>query len=119
MARTTIGGWFKQTFGGGAKPTGNLGTRNIGMTVLTSDGVALGTVTELWRGADAADHAPHDDTFGVGEGAGLLYIPTNAVARTTNQEMHLTVAMAQVTARGWRYRPEWLPPVQAGTTPSA
>jgi len=118
MARTTIGGWFKQTFGG-AKATGNLGTQSIGMKVTTSDGVALGTVATLWRGADAADHAPHDDTFGVGTGADRLYIPTNAVARTTGQEIHLAVAMAQVTARGWRYRPEWLPQDEAGTAPSA
>ncbi len=118
MARTTIGGWFKQTFGGDKK-TGNAGASSIGMQVVTSDGVALGTVTELWRGADAADHAPHDDTYGVGGGADLLYIPTHAVARTTGQEMHLTVAMAQVTARGWRYRPEWLPQQAGGTTPSA
>jgi hypothetical protein len=119
MARTTIGGWFKQTFGGGAQKSGGVGTQSIGKKVVTSDGVALGTISELWRGADAADHAPHDDTFGVGGGADRLYIPTNAVARTTDQELHLTVAMAQVTARGWRYRPEWLPGDAAGTTPSA
>ncbi len=119
MARTTIGGWFKQTFGG-AKPTGSVGTQSIGMKVTTSDGVALGTVAQLWRGADAADHAPHDDTFGVwGRGGPHCIFPTNAVARTTDQEMHLTVAMAQVTARGWRYRPEWIPQEQAGTAPTA
>jgi hypothetical protein len=120
MARTTIGGWIRQTFGGGAaRQTSEVGTHNIGKQVVTSDGVALGTIAELWRGADAADHAPHDDTLGVGQAEGMLYIPTNAVAQTSGQEVRLTVDMAQVTARGWRYRPGWLPGDGPGTAPPA
>ncbi|MGH2346946.1 MAG: hypothetical protein ACRDG4_17105 [Chloroflexota bacterium] len=119
MARTTIGGWIRQTFGGAARETGKVGKQSIGKPVVTNDGMALGTIAELWRGADAADHAPHDDTLGVGQAEGMLYIPTHAVASASDQEVRLTVDMAQVTARGWRYRPEWLPGDGPGTAPPA
>jgi hypothetical protein len=120
MARTTIGGWLRQTFGGGAaRQTGQVGKQSVGMPVVTNDGAALGTIAEVWRGADAADHAPHDDTLGVRGAEGMLYIPTHAVARVADQQVRLTVDMAQVTARGWRYRPGWLPGDEPSTPPPA
>ena len=88
------------------------GGLHIGMQVNTSDGGALGTITQLWLGADATDHATHEDTLGVRrpapDDAGLLYIPSHAVARVSDSSVILSVDQAQVTARGWRFAPKWL-----------
>jgi hypothetical protein len=110
MARKTIGAWIQQALGG--QKTGTA-TARIGNQVITNEGTVLGTVTGVWRGADATDHAPHEDTLCVQRSeqgdAALLYIPAGAIARVSDQSVVLMVDGAQVTARGWRFRPGWLP----------
>jgi hypothetical protein len=111
MARKSIGAWVRQALGGQSKD----GTSpRIGMQVLASDDTVLGTITAIWPGADATDHAAHEDTLGVQRpaqtDAALLYIPSNAIARTSKDGIVLTVDEEQVIARGWRFRPGWLAP---------
>jgi hypothetical protein len=116
MARKTIGAWIRQALGGhgtGPQRDRDAANRRIGKQVTTSDSVVLGTITAVWQGADATDGAPHEDTLIVQrpeQGVeGLLYIPSHAIARESDQGLILTVEEAQVTARGWRFRPGWLP----------
>ena len=116
MAHKTIGAWIRGALGGhGGVAQQKVGgaSPHIGRQVITSDGIVLGTVTTAWQGADATDRAPHEDTLGVRRSdhdvEGLLYIPSHAIARLSDQGVMLTVDEAQVTARGWRYRPGWLP----------
>lgn len=112
----TLGTWIRQALGRrGTAPlrgTGGADAR-IGTQVLTNDGGVLGTITAVWQGADATDGAPHDETLGVQQPEhdveGLLYIPSTAIARMSGQGVILTVDRTQVTARGWRYRPDWIP----------
>jgi len=116
MARMTLGARIRQAFGGKgtASRSGKGGAdARLGKQVLANDGVVLGTITAVWQGADAPDGAPHEETLGVQQAEqdmnGLLYIPTTAIARMSDQGVILTVDRTQVTARGWRYRPEWIP----------
>ncbi|HWE61105.1 MAG TPA: hypothetical protein VHB98_05290, partial [Chloroflexota bacterium] len=60
MARKTIGAWIHQALGG--HKTG-AATAGIGNQVLTNEGTVLGTITAVWKGADATDHASHEDTL--------------------------------------------------------
>lgn len=112
MARTTLGAWARQAFGkhGAAAPHDGADVR-IGKQVLTNDGATVGTILSVWQSKDATDGASHDETLGIRLSAqdSLLYIPTSAVARSSDQGLILAVDMAQVTARGWRYRPDWIP----------
>jgi len=115
MARMTLGAWIRQAFGrqGTASRPGKGGAdARIGRQVLANDGAVLGTITAVWH-ADATDGAPHEETLGVQQADqdvnGVLYIPATAIARTSDQGIILTVDRTQVTARGWRYRPEWIP----------
>lgn len=118
MARTTLGAWIRQAFGrqGTAPRPGTGGADGrIGKPVLTNDGVVLGTIASVWQGADATDGVPHEETLGVQrpeqDVEDRLYIPATAIARMSAQGVILTVDMTQVTARGWRYRPDWIPTV--------
>jgi hypothetical protein len=107
--RQGIGAWVRQARGGRSKDVAN---PRIGMQVLMSDETVLGTITAIWPGANATDHAPHEDTLGVHRpeqtDAALLYIPSNAIARMSKDGIVLTVDGEQVVARGWRFRPGWL-----------
>jgi hypothetical protein len=111
MAHKTIGAWVRQALGGHSK---EVASPRIGMQVMTSDGDVLGAITAIWPGADATDHAPHEDTLGVHRPeqpeAAPLYIPSHAIARLSNDGIVLTVGGEQVIARGWRFRPGWLLP---------
>ena len=118
MASKTVSGWIHYALaehGRVSKQDMAGASRRIGMQVRTSDDFVLGTITTVWQGADATDRAPHEDTLGVTgwrpeQGvAGQLYIPSHAIARVADQVVILTVEEAQVTARGWRHRPQWLP----------
>jgi len=107
MARKTIGSWFHGL--GGKKADAGA---QIGNQVITNEGTVLGTITVMWKGADATDHATHEDTLGVRQSEhpeeSLLYIPSGAIARVSDQGVVLTVDSGQVAARGWRFRPGWL-----------
>lgn len=123
MARKTIGAWIRQALGanGAGSKQGPAGASPyMGKQVITNEGIVLGTVTAMWRGTDATDHSSHEDTLGVQrpeqDRDGLLYIPSSAIARESAQGIVLTVDESQVGARGWRFRPEWLPQdANAGT----
>jgi hypothetical protein len=129
MARKTIGTWMRQALGGQSmgKRQGTAGSSpHIGKQVSTSDGKVLGTAIALRQGADGTDGASHEDTLVVRGPeqnlTDLLYIPAAAIARVSDQGIILTVDATQVTARGWRYRPAWLPQddsqgTATGTTP--
>jgi hypothetical protein len=113
MARMTVGAWIRQVLGGrGTGAQDRNGSPRVGMQVITNEGVVLGTITAVWRGVDATDGATHEDTLGVqrtdGDDAGLLYIPSGAIARLSDKGAILTVGEAQVGPRGWRFRPTWL-----------
>jgi hypothetical protein len=45
----------------------------------------------------------------------MIFVPSTAIGRLSEQNVALTVDVAQVTARGWRYRPSWLPADAPGT----
>jgi hypothetical protein len=116
MERKTIGSWLRQALGGrgGATQQGkNAAGLRVGMQVMTLDGTVLGTISALWLGADATDHAAHEDTLGVvpaqQDEQGLLFVPSTAVGRVAGQNVTLTVDQTQMRARGWQYRPTWLP----------
>lgn len=116
MARMTLGAWIRQAFGRpdtAPRPGKGGADARLGRQVLANDGVVLGTITAVWQGADASDGAPHEETLGVQQSEqdekDLLFIPATAIARTSDQGVILTVDRTQVTARGWRYRPEWIP----------
>lgn len=119
MAHMTIGARIRHVLG--RESTASTGP-SIGNQVITNEGIVLGTITTIWKGADATDHAPHEDTLYVQrleqEGTSPLYIPAGAVARVSDQGVVLTVDGAQAVARGWRFRPGWLPqgnPGEVGT----
>lgn len=129
MARISLGSRIRQALGGrgaGApKGTGGVDPR-IGKQVLANDGTVLGTITATWRGTDATDHATHEDTLGVQRPGqttetDLLYVPATAIASETPQSVSLTVGMAQVITRDWRFRPAWIaqnaPPAEGGSGP--
>ena len=115
MASKGIGAWIRQAFGGQAAGSGKSADgadARVGKQVSTNEGTVLGTITAVWQGTDASDHAPHEDTLGVqrpeqGDG-GLLYIPASAIAREAAQSVTLMVDFSQVASRGWRFRPTWL-----------
>jgi len=111
MAQKTLGAWIRHALGGHSK---DVVRPRIGMEVRTNDGGLLGTITALWLGAAALDDAAHEDTLGVlrqdETEAGLLYIPSHAIARTATDGIVLSVDGEQVIARQWRFRPEWLAP---------
>lgn len=112
MARTSVGTWFRNALG---KSGGNSKAKSVqpGSTVLTNTGTVMGTVASIWHGADATDGSVHEDTILVqksdGGNDGLLYIPASAVASMTEKGVVLTVDTEQVAARGWRFRPIWMP----------
>lgn len=121
METSSFSTWLRRTLGGlgGATRRGkNAAGPTVGMRVTTLDGSVLGTIAELWRGADATDHASHEDTLGVLppelDGKAMLYVPSTAVGHVSGQDLALSVDLAQVTARGWQYRPNWLPKGQTG-----
>lgn len=126
MAGKGIGTWIRQALGGKAAGSGkgmDGADARIGKHVIANEGTVIGTITAVWHGADATDHAPHEDTLGVqqpdqGDG-GLLYIPADAIARQTAQNVTLTVDRSQMVNRGWRYRPAWLTPAAPDETNSA
>jgi hypothetical protein len=82
------------------------------MQVLANEGTVLGTIAVVWRGADATDGAPHDDTYGVkkpdASDTSMLFIPSSAVAQVSDKGVTLNVGENQVGPRGWRFRPAWL-----------
>jgi hypothetical protein len=93
------------------------------MQVTTLDGTVLGTVSRLWLGAAATDSAKHEDTLGIVQAgktdeSGMLFIPSTAISRITGQDIALSVDHTQVTARGWQYRPSWLPKEAPGASDS-
>jgi hypothetical protein len=112
MARKTIGAWIRQAFGGHGAGAQDRNGAHVGMQVITNEGVVLGTITALWRSVDATDGATHEDTLGVRrpeeDDTGLLYIPSSAIARVSEEGVTLAVDGTQVGARGWRFRPTWL-----------
>lgn len=130
MESRTFGTWLRQTLGGLGKAfsrsTSTSTMPHVGMQVTTLDGTTLGTVSALWLGTAATDHAKHEDTMGVvppgQDGRGMLFIPSTAISRIAGQSITLSVDQAQVTARSWQYRPAWLPqdapggPGSAGTS---
>jgi len=93
------------------------------MHVTTLDGTVLGTVSMLWPGSDATDHVKHEDTLGVlpdaKEVKAMLFVPSTAIGHVMDENVSLTIDRAQVTARGWQYRPKWLPADATGTPESA
>ena len=115
MGLKNVGAWIRQALGGQGANSNKAGAgadSRIGKQVLTNEGTVIGTITAVWRGTDANDQARHEDTLGVqrpeqGE-AGLLYIPSSAIANETAQNVTLMVDMSQVASRGWRFRPTWL-----------
>lgn len=111
MAGMNVGGWLRSAFGGRGKGTQNGGAR-VGMQVLANEGTVLGTIATVWRGADATDGAPHDDTYGVKKpdaaDTSMLFIPSSAVAKVSDKDVTLTVDEHQIGPRGWRFRPAWL-----------
>jgi hypothetical protein len=126
MARKTIGTWLRQALGGQGtgKRHGATGpSPYVGKQVSTNDGNVLGTIIAVRQGTEATDGASHEDTLvvrgPVQNLADLLYIPTAAIARVSDQGVILTVDATQVTARGWRYRPAWLPQDNSLGTPTA
>lgn len=120
MARMTIGARIRQVLGRGST---NSAGPSIGNQVITNEGTVLGTITAIWKGADATDHAPHEDTLYVQrpdqEATSPLYVPAGAIARMSDQGVVLAVDGAQAIARGWRFRPGWLPQDDPGTTATA
>ncbi len=125
MARKTIGTWVRQALGGQGtgKRQGAAGpSPYLGKQVSTNDGSVLGTIISVRQGTEATDGASHEDTLvvrgPVQNLADFLYIPSAAIARQSGQGVSLTVDAAQVTARGWRYRPAWLPQDDAPGTPT-
>jgi hypothetical protein len=125
MARMTIGTWIRQAFGGQStgKQRGATGrSPYVGKQVSTNDGSVLGTITAVRLGTEASDSASHEDTLvvrgPVQNLADVLYIPSTAIARQSDQGVVLAVDAAQVTARGWRYRPAWLPQDDSQGTPT-
>lgn len=121
MARKTIGTWIRQALGGhDTVATGP--SPHIGRQVSTNDGSVLGTVIAVRPGMDATDGASHEDTLvvrgPVQSQEDPLYIPTSAIARASSEGVILTVDATQVTARGWRYRPAWLPQDDSPGTPT-
>jgi hypothetical protein len=125
MARMSIGTWLRQALGGQGtgKHQGTTGpSPYLGKQVSTNDGSVLGTIIAVRQGTGATDGATHEDTLvvrgPVQNLADLLYIPAAAIARRSDQGVILTVDAAQVTARGWRYRPAWLPQDDSLGTPT-
>ena len=126
METKTIGTWLRHTIDGlkGSVQRGKGATGpQVGMQVTTLDGKVLGTISTVWLGKDAADHAAHEDTLGVlpsgNDGKGMIFVPSTSVGHQTEHEVSLTVDLAQVSARGWLYRPSWLPkdaPIGPGPT---
>jgi hypothetical protein len=112
MAGKNVGGWLKSLMGGRGKHSSDASGAREGMSVMGNEGTVLGTITMVWRGADATDGAPHDDTFGVrkadADDTSMMFIPSTAVARITDKGVTLTVDGTQVGPRGWRFRPAWL-----------
>ena len=123
MESRSFGTWLRQTLGGASHRGSHASGPRVGMHVTTLDGTVLGTVSTLWPGSDATDHAKHEDTLGVlpdaKEGKAMLFVPSTAIGRVGDENVSLTVDRAQVTARGWQYRPKWLPTDPAETSESA
>lgn len=117
MADRSVGAWLRHALGGKGAAAG--GPR-IGMAVRTSEGVEVGTITAIWRGANATDGSRQEDTMEARppapEQGAALYVPVSAIARVEGETVALTVDGAQVAARGWRYRPGWLPRDEAAGT---
>lgn len=117
MARKTLGAWLHHALGGrgaaGAVP-------RVGNSVITNEGAVLGTIAAIWSGSAATDGASHEETLGVRRSeqdeTDLLYIPSSAIARVSEQGVVLTVDGTQVVARGWRHRPAWLPQGESART---
>ncbi len=125
MARKTVGTWLRQTLGGqgtGKQQGAAAPSPYVGKQVSANDGSVLGTIIAVRQGTEATDGAAHEATLvvrgPVQNLADFLYIPATAIARQSDQGVILTVDATQVTARGWRYRPAWLPQDDAPGTPA-
>jgi hypothetical protein len=85
------------------------------LPVHTRDAVLLGPVTAVWRGTDPPDEGVAADEevcsrVEVRSPDGPLYIPYDALGGVVDGAVVLTLSAAEVRARPWSYRPDWLPP---------
>src|SRR5215210_1537293 len=87
-----------------------------GMQVQTIDGQTLGTVTSVWLGIDPTLTNPtcYEDLCSRVEvhhgflGLSVLYVPSNAIAEVTADEVTLSVDAATVTEHNWSRKPAWV-----------
>ncbi len=84
----------------------------VGMRVTSADGKALGTITQVWIGADArARGTPWDAAacLVVDRGdwgrARTLYLPCYAVADVAGEQVNLNVDAALADAMPWNLAP--------------
>jgi len=95
--------------------TSLIGRLKPGMTVTTADGTKLGTIAELYCGADRVDSTGHVDEehcthlevhtglFGSGP---VLFIPASAVGSVMDKHVRLNVDVNTVREQGsWTRRP--------------
>ncbi len=96
----------------------DLGQVHKGMEVLSTDGVCLGKVKEVWLGTDpASTHARCDEEvcsrLEVHHREHLIkdvvmYIPYSAIAGVSGNQVLLNVDAETANSKGWSYKPHWI-----------